>query len=150
MDTLSYKTQSLRKEDINRQWIVIDAAGQYVGRLASRVVHRLRGKHRTDYTPHIDCGDGVIIINAEKIRFSGRKMSRKLYFTHSNHPGGYRLQTPIEVMKKDPRRILEHAIKGMLPHTRLGDDMFRHLFVYVGSNHPHEAQKPIAIEPDKL
>lgn len=150
MDTLSYKTQSLRKEDADRQWIVIDATNQFVGRLASRVAHRLRGKHKTNYTPHVDNGDAVIIINAEKVRFSGRKMSRKLYFTHSNYPGGWRLQTPQEIMRKDPRRILEHAIKGMLPHTRLGSEMYRHLYVYVGSEHPHQAQKPIPVEPDKI
>ena len=150
MDTLSYKTQSLRKEDAVRQWIVIDAAGQYVGRLASRIAHRLRGKHKTNYTPHVDNGDAVIIINAEKIRFSGRKMNQKLYFTHSIYPGGARYQTPSELLQKDPCHILEHAIKGMLPHTRMGAELFRNLFVYVGNKHPHEAQKPIALEPSKI
>lgn len=150
MDTLSYKTQSLRKEDVDRQWIVIDATGQHVGRLASRIAHRLRGKHKTNYTPHIDNGDAVIIINAEKVRFSGRKMNQKLYFTHSNYPGGARYATPNELLRKKPEHILEHAVKGMLPHTRLGAEMFRHLFVYTGSEHPHTAQKPIAVELNKI
>lgn len=150
VDTLSYKTKSLRKEDVKRQWVVIDAAGQRVGRLASRITHRLRGKHLPSYTPHIDCGDAVIVINAEKVRFTGRKMTQKLYFRHTGYPGGGRYATPQEMLRKKPTFVLENAVKGMLPHTRLGAEMFRHFFVYAGSQHPHSAQKPIALDPTKI
>ncbi len=151
MDTLSYKTKSCRTEDVVAKWFVIDAAGQPVGRLCSRIAHILRGKHKTSYTPHIDCGDHVIVINAEKVRFTGRKMTQKQYVTHSHYPGGQRLRSPQEVLNSTkPEYIIETAVKGMLPKTKLASAMFRKLHVCVGSTHPHQAQKPEVLEPSKI
>ena len=145
MDYLSYKTVSVNKENANKKWYVVDAEGQILGRLASQVAMILRGKKKACFTPHSDCGDNVIIINAEKVKFTGKKMTDKQYVHHTTYPGGQRFATPRELMRKDPRRILEHAIKGMLPKNRLGAQLFRNLHVYVGPNHPHEAQQPKVI-----
>lgn len=142
MDTLSYKTRSANKDTIVKEWLVIDAENEVVGRLASKVAILLRGKHKTYYTPNLNCGDNVIIINAEKVRFTGNKMTDKEYVRHTGYPGGQRLTTPKEYLGKKPEKILEIAIKGMLPKNSLGDDIYRHLFVYAGTEHPHEAQKP--------
>ena len=142
MDTQSYKTLSAKKEEVDRQWYIIDAENEIVGRLSSRVAHMLRGKHKPSYTPHVDCGDYIVIVNAEKVRFTGQKMNDKQYLTYSGYPGGQKSTTPREMLDKDPRRILENAIKGMLPKTKLGRAMAKKLFVYVGTEHPHEAQKP--------
>ena len=142
MDTLSYKTQSAKKPEVDRKWYIVDAEGEVVGRLSSKIAHILRGKHKTSFTPHVDCGDFVIIINADKVRFTGNKMMQKEYITHSLYPGGQKRRTPAEVLDKKPAYILEHAIKGMLPKNKLGKDMYRKLFVYEGAEHPHEAQKP--------
>jgi len=142
MDTLSYKTRSANKDTIVKEWLVIDAENEVVGRLASKVAILLRGKHKTYYTPNLNCGDNVIIINAEKVRFTGNKMTDKEYVRHTGYPGGQRLTTPKEYLGKKPEKILEIAIKGMLPKNSLGDDIYKHLFVYAGTEHPHEAQKP--------
>ncbi len=142
MNTLSYRTVSANKATVDAKWIVVDAEGQTVGRLSSRVAAVLRGKHKPSYTPHVDCGDHVIIINAEKVVFEGNKELTKEYLTHSQYPGGQRSTNPLRVRAKHPERILEHAIKGMLPHTKLGSAMFRKLHVYAGASHPHAAQKP--------
>jgi len=142
MDTLSYKTRSANKDTIVKEWLVINAENEVVGRLASKVAILLRGKHKTYYTPNLNCGDNVIIINAEKVRFTGNKMTDKEYVRHTGYPGGQRLTTPKEYLGKKPEKILEIAIKGMLPKNSLGDDIYRHLFVYAGTEHPHEAQKP--------
>lgn len=144
MDTLSYKTQSETKEaaTANRKWYIIDADGEVVGRLSSRIAHVLRGKHKPSYTPHIDCGDCVVVINAEKVRFTGSKMDQKEYLRYTGYPGGQRSTTPKELLEKKPYAIIEKAVKGMLPKNRLGRQMFKKLFVYVGSEHPHQAQKP--------
>ena len=142
MNTLSYKTVSANKNTVQKEWVLVDAENQTVGRLATRVANILRGKTKPCFTPHVDCGDNVIIINAEKIVFTGKKMTDKIYQRYTGYPGGQRFATPREVMRKDPRRILEHAIKGMLPKNRLGAQLFRNLHVYVGPNHPHEAQQP--------
>ncbi|HEB62506.1 MAG TPA: 50S ribosomal protein L13 [Bacteroidetes bacterium] len=142
MNTLSYKTKSQKKEDVIRNWYIIDAEGEIVGRLATKIAHVLRGKHKPDYTPHVDTGDYIIVINAEKIRFTGNKMKDKQYVSYTGYPGGQRIKTPREVLEKKPIFILENAVKGMLPKNRLGRQMFNKLFVYEGPEHKHQAQKP--------
>ena len=146
MDQLSYKTISAKKETVDKQWVVVDAKDKILGRLTSQVVNILRGKNKTSYTPHVDCGDNVIIINADKIRLTGKKMTDKQYVRHTGHPGGQRFATPRELMAKDGRRVVEIAVKGMLPKTRLGRKQFTNLFVYASAEHPHEAQQPTTIE----
>lgn len=142
MDTLSYKTKSARKEDVNRKWFVVDAEGEIVGRLATQIATVLRGKHRPDYTPHVDTGDNIIVINADKVRFTGLKTKQKEYITFSGYPGGQKRRTAEEQFAKHPTRVLESAVRGMLPKTKLGRAMIKKLFLYVGNEHPHQAQKP--------
>ena len=146
MDTLSYKTISANKQTVNKEWLLIDAEGMVLGRLASEVAMLLRGKHKPEFTPHVDCGDNVVIINAEKVKLTGKKMDDKIYIRHSGYPGGQRSRTAREVLDKFPERLVEHAVKGMLPKNRLGSDLFRNLFVYVGPEHKQEAQQPRKIE----
>lgn len=150
VDTLNYKTVSANKATANKQWILVDAEGQALGRLASRVAFILRGKHKPNYTPHADCGDNVIVINAEKITLSGNKFVEKQYVRHTGYPGGQRTSTAEEVHAKFPERIIEKAVKGMLPKNKLGSELFRNLKVYVGSEHNHDAQKPQKIELDTI
>ena len=142
MDTNSFKTFSAKPSEQEPTWYVVDAEDQVVGRLAARVASMLRGKHKPEYTPHVDCGDAIVIVNAEKVRFTGAKETDKVYFRHSGYPGGVTLQSPREVREKYPERILERAIKGMLPKNRLGRQMASKLKVYAGADHPHEAQQP--------
>lgn len=142
MDTLSYRTESAKPSTINKEWVLIDAEGQIVGRLASIAAQLLRGKYKTNYTPHMDCGDNVVIINAEKIRFTGKKMTDKQYVHHTGYPGGQRFATPRELLQRKPITVLEHAIRGMLPKNKLGDALYRNLYVYAGSEHQQQAQKP--------
>lgn len=142
MDTLSYKTKSAKPAEVDRKWYVVDAEGEIVGRIASKIATVLRGKHKASYTPHIDTGDNVIIINAEKIRFTGNKLQDKNYLTYSGYPGGQKSTSAAELMEKRPIAIIEKAVKGMLPKGALGRDMYRKLFVYEGPSHPHGAQKP--------
>ena len=142
MDTLSYKTKSANKESVKKEWVLIDANDQVLGRLASKAAIILRGKNKTNFTPHVDCGDYVIIINAEKIKLTGKKMTDKQYFRHTGYPGGQVIDTPEKLLAKKPGSVVEKAIKGMLPKNRLGSELFRNLHVYVGSEHPHEAQQP--------
>ena len=142
MNTLSYKTISANNQTVTKEWVLIDAEGQVLGRLASISAKLLRGKYKTNYTPHVDCGDNVIIINAEKIILTGNKTDDKEYPRHTGYPGGQRVATPRELLKKKPGAVVEKAIKGMLPKTRLGSQLFRNLHVYAGPAHPHEAQKP--------
>lgn len=146
MDAVSYKTVSANAKTVNKNWVVIDASNQVVGRLTSEVAKILRGKHKPSYTPHVDCGDNVIIINAEKVRFTGKKMSQKEYVHYTGYPGGQRFATPTEWMRKNPALILENAVRGMLPKTKLGREVYRNLHVYVGAEHPHTAQKPKEIK----
>ncbi len=146
MDQLSYKTISANKATVNKEWVVVDATDKVLGRLTSQIVNILRGKNKTSFTPHVDCGDNVIVINAEKIRFTGKKMNEKVYTRHTGYPGGQRFATPRELMAKDGRRVVEMAIKGMLPKGRLGRRLFTNLYVYVGAVHPHAAQSPKTIE----
>lgn len=147
MTKLSYKTKSMRKEDVNHNWFVVDAEGETVGRLSSRIAHVLRGKHKACYTPHVDCGDCVIVLNADKIRFTGNKINVKEYLSYTGYPGGQRSITAKELLAKHPERVIEKAIKGMLPKNSLGRSMYKKLFVYTGTEHPHQAQKP---EPFKF
>lgn len=142
MDTLSYKTKSANKATILKEWYVVDATNKVLGRLASEVAKILRGKYKPDYTPHVDCGDYVIIINAEKIRLTGSKVTDKKYIRHTGYPGGQRSETVEHLMNRHPEKVIEKAVKGMLPRTRLGNAIYKNLFVYVGSEHPHEAQQP--------
>lgn len=146
MDTLSYKTISSNVASVEKAWVVVDAENQIVGRLSSHIAMILRGKHKALYTPHVDCGDNVIVINAEKIRFTGKKMNNKVYIRHTGYPGGQRFATPREVLVKNPRGIMESAVKGMLPKNRLGAKLYTNLYVYAGSEHPHTAQQPTEIK----
>lgn len=146
MDTLSYKTQSAKKETMTRTWLVIDAEGLPLGRLASKLATVLRGKHKPSYTPHVDCGDYIIVLNAEKVKLTGNKMTQKVHYTHSGYPGGQKQRTPQQILEKFPTRLVEMAVKGMLPKTKLGNAMIKKLFVYEGGAHPHQAQKPSTLE----
>lgn len=140
------KTYSAKPLEVERKWYLIDAEGKTLGRLASLVANILRGKHKPQYTPHIDTGDFVIIINAEKIQVTGKKETDKKYYRHTGFPGGLKVTSFKELMEKDPTKAIEKAVKGMLPHNTLGQDQFNKLKVYAGSEHPHEAQKPIVFE----
>lgn len=150
MNTLSYKTISANRDTVTKQWFVVDAEGQVLGRLASKVALVLRGKHKPDYTPHVDCGDNVIILNADKIVLTGNKWDAKKYITHSGYPGGQKATPVKEMLTKHPERILENALKGMLPKNRLGRELFRNVFVYTGTEHKHEAQKPQILDLNKI
>jgi large subunit ribosomal protein L13 len=146
VNTLSYKTKSANAASVDRKWHVIDAEGLVVGRLASKIATVLRGKHKPDFTPHFDNGDYVIVLNADKVRFTGQKMSQKTYLRHTGYPGGQRATTPRDLLAKKPERILETAVKGMLPKTRLGRAQIKKLFLYAGTEHPHQAQQPQKLE----
>lgn len=145
MDTLSYKTISANKATATKEWVLVDAESQSLGRLASKVAKLLRGKHKPNFTPHVDCGDNVIVINAEKINLTGNKWADKTYIRHTGYPGGQRSLSAKEMFGKDPARLVEKSVKGMLPKNKLGADLFRNLTVVVGSAHAHEAQKPKTI-----
>ena len=145
MNTLSYKTVSANKDTVNKEWVIVDAEGATLGRLATLVASTLRGKHKTNFTPHVDCGDNVIIINAEKIRLTGKKLTDKVYVRHTGFPGGQRFSTPKEMLRKRPIAVIEHAVKGMLPKNKLASQLYGNLYVYAGSEHPHEAQQPKVI-----
>ncbi len=147
VDTLSYRTKSTKKEDVDRTWFVVDAEGETVGRICSKIAHVLKGKHKPSYTPHIDCGDNVIVVNAEKIRFTGKKWDQKEYISYSGYPGGQKKKTAGDIRATRPYQIVEKAVRGMLPKNRLGRQMIKKLFVYAGPEHPHQAQKP---EPFKI
>ncbi len=146
MNTLSYKTVSANKATVEKEWVLVDAEGQTLGRLSSVVALILRGKHKTSFTPHVDCGDNVIVINAEKVTMTGAKMTDKEYIRHTGYPGGQRIVKADELMKKHPVRLIEYAVKGMLPKNRLGSAIYRNLYVYVGPEHKHEAQQPKLID----
>ncbi len=150
MDTLSYKTVSANKATAKKKWVLVDAKDEILGRFASKVAMILRGKHKPIFTPHADCGDYVVIINAEKIKMTGAKWTDKEYIRHSGYPGGQRSKTPAEVLKRRPEEILEKAVKGMLPKNRLGSEQFRNLYVYVGETHKQLAQKPQVIDLTKI
>jgi large subunit ribosomal protein L13 len=146
VNTLSYKTVSANKATVEKEWVLVDAEGQTLGRLASVVALMLRGKHKTSFTPHVDCGDNVVVINAEKVTLTGNKMADKEYIRHTGFPGGQRIVKAKDLMSKHPIRLVEYAVKGMLPKSRLGNAIFGNLYVYVGSAHKHEAQQPKLID----
>ncbi len=150
MDTLSYKTVSANKATVNKEWVVVDAEGQALGRLSSIVAKLLRGKYKANFTPHVDCGDNVIVINAEKINLTGKKWDSKEYIRHTGYPGGQKSLTASELFGKGPERLIEKAVKGMLPKNKLGADLFRNLRVFPGSEHDLEAQKPKTINLNDL
>ncbi len=142
MNTLSYKTISANAKTANKQWVLLDAENQILGRFASHAARFLRGKNKTNFTPHADTGDNVIVINAEKIKLTGNKWTEKEYIRHTGYPGGQRKSTPEQLLAKFPERIVQNAVHGMLPKNKLSSAIKRNLFVYVGSEHPHAAQKP--------
>ena len=150
MNTLSYKTVSANKNTVNKEWVLVDADGQTLGRLASKVAKLIRGKHKPNYTPHVDCGDNVVIINAEKIVLTGNKMRDKSYIRHTGYPGGQRSLTATEMFEKDPTRLIEKAVKGMLPKNKLGSALNKNLYVYAGTEHQQTAQNPTSINLNDL
>ena len=150
MDTLSYKTVSLNKATVQKEWVVIDATDLALGRLASRVALVLRGKNKPGFTPHVDCGDNVIVINAEKVILKGDKMTDRVYVRYTGYPGGQRFTTPREILAKRPAELVRRAVKGMLPKTRLGDKIIGNRHVYVGPEHPHQAQNPREIKLNEI
>ncbi len=150
MDTLSYKTVSANKATVNKEWVIIDAQGETLGRLASVVAKFIRGKYKTNYTPHVDCGDNVIVINADKVHLSGQKMQQKEYYRHSGYPGGQKFTSVARTLNKKPEFVVQHAVKGMLPKNKLGNALFKNLYVYVGTEHKHEAQKPREVKLNSI
>ena len=150
MDTLSYKTISANKATTNKEWIVVDAEDMILGRMASKVAKFLRGKYKPEFTPHVDCGDNVIIINADKIKLTGAKWTDRKHVRHSGYPGGQKIDSPEDIMKKNPIKLVEQSVKGMLPKSRLGRALYKNLFVYAGTEHPHDAQKPRKVELNSI
>jgi large subunit ribosomal protein L13 len=146
MNTLSYKTVSANSKTVTKEWVVIDANAEILGRLSSKIAFILRGKHKANFTPHVDCGDNVIVINADKVRFTGNKFSEKEYVSYTGYPGGQRFISPKELMAKHPTRVVEKAVRGMLPKNKLGNKIFKNLHVYAGAEHPHAAQNPKTIK----
>ena len=145
MNTLSYKTVSANKKTVNKQWVVVDAEGEILGRLSTKIAMIIRGKNKPEFTPNVDCGDNVIVINADKVKLTGNKFSDKQYVSYTGYPGGQRFISPKELMAKHPTRGIEKAVRGMLPKNRLGKALFGNLHVYAGAEHPHAAQNPKAI-----
>ena len=150
MDSLSYKTISANAATVDKQWVVIDATNEVLGRLASQVAKILCGKNKPSYTAHVDCGDYVIVINAEKVKLTGKKMTDKVYVRHTGYPGGQRYATPAEYLTKKPEFVIEEAVRGMLPKTRLGSAIIKNLKVYAGAEHPHVAQNPKSIKLNEI
>jgi large subunit ribosomal protein L13 len=150
VDTLSYKTISANKATVNKEWVVVDATGQHLGRIASKVAKLLRGKYKPNFTPHVDCGDNVIIINADKVEMTGNKWNDRIYLSYTGYPGGQRENTPASLLAKGSDRLFRKVIKGMLPKNRLGAQLLRNLYVYDGAEHKHEAQQPKNIDINSL
>ena len=146
MNTLSYKTVSANKATVNKEWVLVDAENMVLGRLATEVARILRGKNKPEFTPHVDCGDNVIVINAEKVKLTGNKLTDRVHFSHSGYPGGQREQSPKEILAKYPERLVEKAVRGMLPKNKLGRQLFRNLHVVVGAEHKYDAQKPKVLD----
>jgi large subunit ribosomal protein L13 len=142
LDTLSYKTVSLNSATVEKNWVIVDADSKVLGRVSSEVAKIIREKNKASYTPHVDCGDNVIVINADKVRLTGKKWNDKQYVRHTGFPGGQRFETPLEVKAKSSTLLVERAVKGMLPKNRLGSKLFKNLYVYAGAEHPHAAQQP--------
>lgn len=150
VDTQSYKTVSLNAATVKKEWVVIDATDLALGRLSARIALVLRGKNKPGYTPHVDCGDNVIVINAEKVILKGNKMTNRVYTRYTGFPGGQRFTTPAEILRKRPTELVRRAVKGMLPKTRLGDKLINNLYIYAGPEHPHQAQQPKTIKLNEI
>ena len=150
MERLSYKTLSANKETSNKEWFLVDAENQILGRMSSKIAKILRGKYKTNFTPHADCGDFVIIINADKIVMTGAKMEKREIFSHTGYPGGQKRITPTQMLEKDGTSVVKHAVKGMLPKNKLGAAILKNLYVYTGTDHNHEAQKPKSLNLNDL
>ncbi len=150
MDTLSYKTISANKETAKKEWVVVDATDQVLGRLCAKVAKILRGKYKPCYTPHVDCGDNVIIINADKVQLTGKKWTDRVYLNFTGYPGGQRELSPADLMKKGETRLFKRVLKGMLPKNKLGAQLLRNVYIYAGSEHPHAAQTPKTIDINTL
>ena len=150
MDTLSYKTVSVNSKTAQKEWVVVDAEGQVLGRMCSKIAKLLRGKYKPSFTPHVDCGDNVIVINADKIILTGNKMTDRVYLRHTGYPGGQREFTPQDLLNKNPKLLIEKVVKGMLPKNRLASKLMDNLHVYAGAEHPHEAQQPKQIDLNSL
>jgi len=150
VDTLSYKTISANKATAQKEWVVVDAAGQTLGRLASKVAKLLRGKYKPSFTPHADCGDNVIIINADKVVLTGNKWNDRVYLRYTGYPSGQRETTPAQMMDKGADRLMQKVVKGMLPKNKLGAALLKNLYVYAGTEHKHEAQQPKSIDINTL
>ena len=150
MNTLSYKTVSANKATVDKQWVLVDANEQVLGRLSTKVAKLLRGKYKPSFTPHVDCGDNVIVINADKIVLTGNKWDQKEYVRHTGYPGGQRFTSVAQMMAKKPYAMVEKAVKGMLPKNKLGSQLFRNLHVYAGNEHPHDAQQPKVINLNSI
>ena len=152
MDAVSYKTISANKATVNKEWVVVDATDQVLGRFAVKVAKLLRGKYKTNFTPHVDCGDNVIVINADKVVLTGKKWTDRVYLRYTGHPGGQREITPAQMMQKPngAERLMKKVVKGMLPKTKLGDRLLGNLYVYDGAEHPHQAQTPKTIDINSL
>ena len=150
MNTLSYKTVSANKATVSKEWVLVDADGQTLGRLASKIAMLIRGKYKPNFTPHVDCGDNVVVINADKINLTGQKWNSKSYIRHTGYPGGQRSLTATEMFEKDPARLVEKAVKGMLPKNKLGSALYSNLYVYAGAEHGQTAQTPKTINLNDL
>jgi len=150
VDTLSYKTISANRATVTKEWVVVDAEGQPLGRIASKVAKLLRGKYKPNFTPHVDCGDNVIIINADKVILTGNKWTDRIYLSHTGYPGGQRKNTPEKLFKKSSDHLFRKVVKGMLPKNRLGDQLLTNMYVYDGTEHKHEAQQPQLIDINLL
>ncbi|MDR2385641.1 MAG: 50S ribosomal protein L13 [Tannerella sp.] len=150
MDTLSYKTISANKATVKKEWVVVDATNQYLGRMGSKVAKLLRGKYKPEFTPHVDCGDNVIIVNAEKAVLTGNKWNNRIYHTFSGYPGGQKDVTPAQLKAKGEDRLFKKVVKGMLPKNKLGDKLLGNLYVYAGNKHKHEAQQPKTLDINSL
>lgn len=150
MNTLSYKTVSANKQTVTKDWVLVDAENQILGRLASKVAKMVRGKHKVNFTPHVDCGDNVVIINAEKIQLTGDKWNQKRYIHHTGYPGGQRFTSVKQMLAKKPTEIVRKSVRGMLPKNRLGDAIINNVHIYAGSEHPHQAQQPTQINLNSI
>lgn len=150
MDTLSYKTISANKATVQKEWVVVDATDQVLGRLSAKVAKLLRGKYKPSYTPHVDCGDNVIIINADKVVLTGNKWTDRVYLSYTGYPGGQRKTSPAELLKKGEAKLFNKVVKGMLPKNKLGAQLLGNLYVYAGTEHPHAAQQPKTIDINSL
>ncbi len=150
MDAISYKTISANSATVKKEWVVVDAENEILGRLSSKVAKLIRGKHKTNFTPHVDCGDNVIVVNVDKIRLTGSKWADREHVSHSGYPGGQKIQSPEDIFRKDPTRLVHHAVRGMLPKNRLGRAILNNLYIYVGPDHPHDAQKPKKVELNSI